>query len=54
MNYLYFDIECCDGKHICSFGYVITDENFNILEKKILLSIHNGDLNLGVMDLTQG
>lgn len=34
MNYLYFDIECCDGKHICSFGYVITDENFNILEKK--------------------
>ena len=34
MNYLYFDIECCDGKHICSFGYVITDDNFNILEKK--------------------
>lgn len=34
MNYLYFDIECCDGNHICSFGYVITDENFNILEKK--------------------
>ncbi len=34
MNYLYFDIECCDGNHICSFGYVITDENFNIVEKK--------------------
>lgn len=37
MNYLYFDIECCDGKHICSFGYVITDENFKILEKKDIL-----------------
>ena len=28
MNYLYFDIECCDGNHMCSFGYVITNENF--------------------------
>ena len=34
MRYLFFDIECCDGKHICEFGYVITDENFNPLEKK--------------------
>ena len=36
MNYLFFDIECanCDegrGK-ICSFGYVLTDEAFNVLE----------------------
>ena len=34
MRYLFFDIECCDGTHICEFGYVITDENFNPLEKK--------------------
>lgn len=34
MRYLFFDIECCDGAHICEFGYVITDENFNPIEKK--------------------
>lgn len=34
MKYISFDIECCDGKHICEFGYVITDENFKILEKE--------------------
>lgn len=34
MKYLFFDIECCDGKHICSFGYVIINENFEILEKE--------------------
>lgn len=33
MRYLSFDIECCDGKHICEFGYVITNENFEVLEK---------------------
>lgn len=33
MQYLSFDIECCDGKHICEFGYVITDENFHIIKK---------------------
>lgn len=36
MNYLFFDIECanCDNGNgkICSFGYVLTDEEFNILE----------------------
>lgn len=35
-TYLYFDIEsanCYGGEgHICSFGYVICDSNFNILE----------------------
>lgn len=36
MKYLSFDIECCDGKHICEFGYVITDENFNTLQKVCL------------------
>lgn len=34
MKYLFFDIECSDGKHICAFGYVIVDKNFNIIEKK--------------------
>lgn len=34
MKYLSFDIECCDGKHICEFGYVITDENFHIIKKE--------------------
>lgn len=29
MRYLAFDIECCDGKHICEFGYVITKDKFN-------------------------
>ena len=33
MKYLSFDIECCDGKHICEFGYVIIDEKFNVLER---------------------
>lgn len=37
MKYLFFDIECANcfnnaGK-ICSFGYVLTDDNFNIIEK---------------------
>lgn len=33
MKYLSFDIECCDGHHICEFGYVLIDEQFNILER---------------------
>lgn len=36
MNYLFFDIECanCDNGNgkICSFGYVLTDESFNVRE----------------------
>lgn len=41
MKYLFFDIECANcwenkGK-ICSFGYVIVDENFNLLEKKDII-----------------
>ena len=45
MNYVFFDIECANcfqgrGK-ICSFGYVITDEFFNVLEKKdIVMNPH--------------
>ena len=37
MRYLFFDIECCDGKNICTFGYTITDENFNVIEKDDIL-----------------
>ena len=33
MKYLSFDIECCDGQHICEFGYVLIDELFNVLER---------------------
>lgn len=33
MNYLFIDIECCDGIHICSLGGVLTDKNFHILDK---------------------
>ena len=34
MRYVFFDIECADGGKgsVCSFGYVITDENFHELE----------------------
>ena len=34
MRYVFFDIECADGGKgsVCSFGYVITDENFCELE----------------------
>lgn len=37
MRYLFFDIECCDGRNICSFGYVIIDEGFEVLEKRDIL-----------------
>ena len=41
MNYVFFDIECANcfqgrGK-ICSFGYVITDEFFNVLKKEDII-----------------
>ena len=34
MDYLFFDLECSDGVNICSFGYVLCDENLNIIESK--------------------
>ena len=42
MKFLFFDTECaCCYKHgngvICEFGYILTDEKFNILEKEALL-----------------
>lgn len=46
MRYLFFDIECCNGKHICEFGYVITDDKFNILEKKDIIINPENKFNL--------
>lgn len=38
MNYLFFDIECADGsKAICEYGYVLTDEKFNVLKNVNIL-----------------
>ncbi len=36
-KYLFYDIECSDGFHMCSFGYVLTDAHFNILLKEDIL-----------------
>lgn len=46
MEYLFFDIECANCFHghgkICSFGYVITDEQFNVISKNdILMNPHS-------------
>ncbi len=51
MNYLFFDIECANcyggqGK-ICSFGYVLTDEAMNILEKRDIIINPRSSFNLG-------
>ena len=39
MRYLFFDIECANPKFnsICTFGYVLTDENFMEIEQKDIL-----------------
>ena len=40
-NYIFFDVECANcygGKgKICTFGYVVVDENFTILQKEDVL-----------------
>lgn len=38
-KYLFFDIESIDRKSrfICTFGYVLIDENFNIIESDDIL-----------------
>ena len=46
MRYLFFDIECCNGKNICEFGYVITDTDFNIIEKDHMLINPEAKFNL--------
>lgn len=44
MKYLSFDIECADGGKatICSFGYVIADEQFNVLKKEDIVMNPDG------------
>ena len=48
MKYLFFDIECADGGKgtICSFGYIITDENFKILRREDIIINPQGRFNL--------
>ena len=50
MKYLFFDIECAvvskTAAKICAFGYCLTDENFQILEKEDLLINPQGGFHL--------
>ena len=50
MKYVFFDIECaCVFKNvakICAFGYVITDENFNVLVREDILMNPRGKFHL--------
>ncbi|MBR2967370.1 MAG: hypothetical protein IKC35_01160 [Clostridia bacterium] len=48
MKYLCFDIESCDGGKngsLCSFGYCLADENFNIIEQDDILVNPNKPFN---------
>ena len=50
MNLVFFDIECASvfkyTAKICAFGYVVCDEQFNILEKKDVLVNPKGKFHL--------
>ena len=50
MKYVFFDIECaCVYKSvakICAFGYVLADENFNVLEREDILLNPRGKFHL--------
>ena len=50
MEYVFFDIECAcvykDTAKICAFGYCLTDEKFNILEKEDVLINPKGKFHL--------
>ena len=50
MKYLFFDFECSvvskTAAKICAFGYCLTDEKFNILEKEDLLINPQGGFHL--------
>lgn len=47
MNYIFFDFECSDGHHICSFGYIIVNENFEILKKDDIIINPKAKFKLG-------
>ena len=58
MNYVFFDVECAnclngEGK-ICSFGFVKTDEHFNVLKKKDILINPNAKFLLGNVRTGEG
>lgn len=50
MKYVFFDIECaCVYKttaKICAFGYVVTDENYRVLEREDVLVNPKGKFHL--------
>lgn len=50
MKYLFFDIECSSvsksAAKICAFGYCLTDEQFNIIEKEDILINPQGGFHL--------
>ncbi len=50
MKYLFFDIECAgvfkNVAKICAFGYCLTDEQFNLLEKEDILINPQGNFHL--------
>ncbi len=58
MKYLFFDIECSvvskTVAKICAFGYCVTDEKFQILEKEDLLINPQGGFHLTDRKGTQG
>ncbi|MBQ8343182.1 MAG: hypothetical protein IJY21_03645 [Clostridia bacterium] len=58
MKYLFFDIECSVVSKfvakICAFGYCLTDEQFNILEKEDILINPQGGFHLTDRKGTQG
>ena len=58
MRYLFFDIECSvvskNAAKICAFGYCLTDEKFNLIEKEDLLINPQGGFHLTDRKGTQG
>ena len=58
MKYLFFDIECAGVyktvAKICAFGYCLTDENFQILEKEDILINPQGSFHLTDRKGSQG
>lgn len=58
MKYLFFDIECAGVyktvAKICAFGYCLTDENFNLLQKEDILINPQGGFHLTDRKGSQG
>lgn len=55
MKFLFFDLECArtfkgGNGVICEFGYVLTDENFDVLKKDVLLIAPETDFNKYVVE----